>query len=202
MNKKFEKEILNLRPAWRLCGHYFCMMPVDLIVTGFTWDKSSGGIYLWRYACPLFDRSSISLTFGQRLDHPDDYLAVTKGGERAAAIEFMTRVERYEQEMSTLREPQEFLAYIESLSSFRNPWVRRGYAMTLLVLGRTAEAAAHIDRLLKHEPIDNLPHFREDMAEIAHMLAEDPASIIPRLHQRAADNRSALGLSSDGEERR
>ena len=93
------------------------MMPVDLIVTGFTWHKSSGGIYLWRYACPLFDESSISLTFGQRLDHPDDYLAVTKGGERAAAIEFITRVERYEQEMSTLREPQAFLAYIESLSA-------------------------------------------------------------------------------------
>lgn len=44
MNKKFEKEILNLRPEWRLCGHYFCMMPVDLIVTGFTWHKSSAGV--------------------------------------------------------------------------------------------------------------------------------------------------------------
>ena len=196
MNKKFEKEILKLRPAWRLCGRYFCMMPVDLIVTGFTWDKSRDGIYLWRYAHPLFDESSIASAFAQRLDHPDDYLAVTKGGERAAAFEFITRVERYEQEMSTLREPQEFLAYIESLSAFRNPWIRRGYAMTLLVLGRTAEATAHIDRLLKHEPIDNLPHFREDMADIARVLAEDPASIIPRLHKRASDNRSALGLAN------
>lgn len=76
----------------------------------------------------------------------------------------------------------------------------RGYAMTLLVLGRTAEAAAHIDRLLKHEPIDNLPHFREEMTDIARVLAEDPASIVPRLHKRASENRSALGL--EGEERR
>ena len=121
---------------------------------------------------------------------------MTKGGERAAAIEFITRIERHEQEMSTLREPQAFLAYIESLSAFRNPWIRRGYAMTLLVLGRTAEAAAHIGRLLTQEPIDNLPHFREEMAGIAHVLAEDPASIIPRLHKRASDNGSALGLAS------
>jgi hypothetical protein len=195
LNKKFEKEVLKLRPAWRGVAGYFCMMPVDLILCGFAWDRSSGGAYIWRYAFPLFDRARpVSLLFGQRLPYPEDFLSIVKGHEHAAASEFIARAARYEAEVSSLSEPAAFLTYVDSLGAFRNPWVRRGYALTLIVLGRTLDAAAQLEMLLRDASINNIPDFREDMTTIARELVVNPDSTRASLLKRAVDNRRALGL--------
>jgi hypothetical protein len=199
LKRKFGKEVLRLRPTWRAVPPcFFCMLPVELIACGFAWEKSRGGLFISRYAHPLFDRGpSLSLGLGQRLASPDDFLTVAPGNEQVAASDFIKRVASQESDVSRLQDPPEFLSYIESLNSFRNPWVRRAYAMTLIVLGRTAEAAAQVNVLLKNEPIDNLPEFRADMTLVANTLSENPSAMLSMLQKRAAENRRALGLELD-----
>jgi hypothetical protein len=200
LNKKFEREVLQLRPTWRAVPPcFFCMMPVDLIACGFAWEKSRGGMYVSRYAHPLFDRGpSISLGLGERLVYPQDFLPVEKGNERIAAADFIARVAAYESQVSRLKNPAALLDYIESMNSFRNPWVRRAYAMTLIILGRTRDAVNQIDVLLKNEPIDDLAEFRDEMTRVSQSLSDDPSAALSMLHKRAAENRRALGLEPDG----
>lgn len=170
------------------------MMPVDLIMCGFAWDPTRDGMYIVRYAFPLFESAPLSLNFGARLPYPGGFLPFASGGEQAAATEFVARITPFEKTTSSLSEPLEFARYVESLNSFRNPWVARGYALTLIVVGRTAQAAAMLDGISRSDDMDGIRGFRDDTVSIARALSDGPETILSTLRKRALDNRRSLGL--------
>jgi hypothetical protein len=195
MNKRFEKAVLGLRPTWHAVSrYYFCMSPANLVMCGFAWDRTQGGVYIWRFAHPLFETKPLTLSFGLRLPYPEDFLPIAQGGEEAAASEFVSRVAPHESATSRLSEPAEFLAHVEALNSFRNPWVTRGYALTLIMLGRMSDAAAQLDLLLGGNYGDGIPGFKEEVVGVARALSSDPGALVSVLRERAVENKRALGL--------
>jgi hypothetical protein len=151
-------------------------------------------MYIARYAFPLFESARLSLNFGTRLPYPGDFLPFARGGEQAAATEFVARIAPFEKTTSSLCEPLEFARYVESLNSFRNLWVARGYALTLIVVGRTAQAAALLEEILRSDGMDGVRGFRDDTVSIARALSDSPETILSTLRKRALESRHALGL--------
>lgn len=69
------------------------MLPVGRVLTGFAWERPPSGMYIWRYAFPTYDRrDSITLTLGDRLPHPYDFVDVASGLETELAAEFVRRI--------------------------------------------------------------------------------------------------------------
>lgn len=143
MNKKFIREVLRLLPTFAVAGrNFFYERPFQQILAGFAWETPRGRLYIWKYAFPIFeDFPGIHLSYGSRLPRPADSMPLERGNEVEMAAEFVRRIEPYREEISKLRDLGCFLEYIQSReAALDNPVIRRGYALTLIMAGRSGEA--------------------------------------------------------------
>jgi hypothetical protein len=112
----------------------------------------------------LYDRVDfIHLGFGDRLPHPHGFIP----GDHDDAAEFVRRIEPYEAATYAWRDLGGFLSLTESLQHVENPWIRRGRALTLVMLGRGREAELQLKVLAEAHGVGNLPHFREDLEQVS-----------------------------------
>ena len=148
MNKKFIAEVLKLAPELSVVDYYFYEEPVDHILCGFVAERPPSGAYFWKYAFPLYDRFKfLHLTFGNRLPPPDGYMTAGLANVKAVAAEFVRRIQPYRSEVASLAQLDRFAEYIETEIGLGNDIVRRGYALTLILLGRADEAASELRTL-------------------------------------------------------
>jgi len=163
LNKIFRAKVLSLRPQFAVTGSYFYYVPVGRVLCGFLLERVRGHAYVWRYAMPLYERMDIlNLNFGERLPEPEGSMWGFGTGADAA-VEFVRRIEPYERETLTWHDPDVLLRRYEHSPAMGNPWVRRSIAWTYILVGRLAEARAHLQALLSADGVDRYPHFIDDI---------------------------------------
>jgi hypothetical protein len=124
-------------------------------------------MYVWKYVFPMYDRrESITLTLGDRLPHPYDFMELMSGREIELAAEFVKRVALHESEVASLREPSSLAVHIQSNLPLANHWIRRAYALTLIVIGQRSEALEQLKLLLDDPHVARIPLFAATMNHI------------------------------------
>lgn len=163
--KRFDREVLKLRPDLRRTSGLYYKVPVGHVLCGYAFERTSGNAYASYYACPLYDHIDlIALTFGDRLPEPEGGLAFEQTDEKLLAQEFVQRISAYDPLLAKLSDPAGFAEFVARRPNiFGNPRVRRGYAMTLVMLGRADEAREHLQLLSRMSEVAQLAHFHEDV---------------------------------------
>ena len=149
MNKKFATAVRKLAPNMNVVDHYFFEPPVDHILRGFLCEKPSSAAYFWMFAFPLYDNFKfLHLGFAKRLPGTDGFLELERGGDKEIAIEFVNRMARYRDESMALGNLDRFAQFIECEIGLGNPGIRRGFALTLIMLGRSKKARKELEALI------------------------------------------------------
>jgi hypothetical protein len=196
LNKKFIAEVLKLVPEFSVVDHYFYETPVGHILYGFAAERPPSGAYFWRYVFPLYDRSQhLHLGFGDRLPPPDDFMEATRGSEKAVAAEFVRRILKYRSEQASLARLDRFAEYLETEVGLENPVTRRGYAVTLIMLGRADDAMNELKTLSSLDWVQRKP---ESISDISKLLGDLSAGIEVAQETLAGwelETKQRLGLS-------
>jgi hypothetical protein len=190
--KNFIPEVLRQAPELRQCEGFFYEPPVAHILCGFVCDRTPIGGRIYKYAVPLYDHlDELSLMFADELRGP--FFPLDSG--REAATEFLRRIKPYRGDAADLRYPENLLEYIEQRkAAFRNPWFRRGYALTLIMLGREGEAAVHLKLLLAEGIPPHYPHFEEDVQVLLRALSSGPEAAKEQLLEWENATKRRFGL--------
>lgn len=121
---------------------------------------------------------------------------VGRGNEKALSAEFVRRIQPYRSAVESLADPSNFAAYIETEIGLTNYIVRKGYAATLVMLGRRDDALSQLD-ILKN--MDSAKRDQKRMADIDMlfdnlMIGTDKARSI--LGEWERETKQLLGLTS------
>ena len=196
MDEKFIAEVLRLVPEFSVAGHYFYEPPVSHIIWGFLAERPPSGAYFWRYAFPLYDRSErLHLGFGDRLPHPDDFMEVRRGGEKATAAEFIRRIRKYRAEQASLAQLDRFGEYLERGIGLENPVIRRAYAVTLIMLNRADDAMKELKILSSSSWVQRRPELVSDLAKLTGDLSAGVGVAQQTLAEWEQETKQRLGLS-------
>lgn len=197
MNKTFERQVLKLRPSFRVSNGHFYITPVEHILCGFVYEKARGGSYVWRYALPLYDHVDfVHLTFGERLPPPAGNRTTENTLSANDAEGFIRWIGPVEASTSAWRDIRNFLCFAESRLYLANPWIQRGHAMTLIMLGRGAEAESELQALLKTPGTETIAHFRDDLIEILAALSRSVDDAQQCLLRWEAETKARLGIQA------
>ena len=176
MNRRFIAEVLKLAPDLSVVGHYFYMKPVDHIMGGFLCERPSTTAFFWKYAFPLYvPFNFLHLGFGDRLPRPEGIMPVKRGPGMAKEVakEFVKRIEPYKAEMrETTMSFDRFAACVEREIGLENRGILRGYAYTLLLMGREEEARAHLESIVGSEESKEFPKRYADVRIILNDLSK------------------------------
>jgi hypothetical protein len=195
MSAKVRKAILKIRPDLGDLDGYLYFRPVGHVLRGFLCETRPEGIFIVPYAFPLYTgENRIHLGYADQLPYPEDFIEVRKGSEAATAADFVSRLERHEGRIQDLQNLDNFLRYIEAGRSLQNPWIRRGYTMTLIMLGREAEARTHLQVLMSLEATANYPGFDTAIAQISAELDRGLSEARAKLQLWEAEAKSFFGL--------
>ena len=167
MNKRFIAEVLKLAPELAVVNQYFYEEPVEHILCGFVCEKPPSGAYFWKYAFPLYDRFKfLHLGFGNRLPLTDGFMEARRGNEKAIAAEFVRRIQPYRSEVASLAQLDRFAEYIETEIGLGNHIIRRGYALTLILLGRADDATNELKTLSSFYSVDRYQEVSKDVEKL------------------------------------
>jgi hypothetical protein len=175
LNRKFANEVVRLQPALGVVQRQFFLHPVERILTGFVYEQTPSAFYVSHYALPLYDRLEfLHIGFGDRL-------AVQQLGElwskkKLNADEFVRTVTPLIKVTKSWQDPATFASALMSPERLQNPWGRRAFALTQIVLGEADQATEQLQILLTCSEIDHLPNFRRDLSDVLEALS----SGIPR----------------------
>jgi len=163
MNKRrFVKEILQLLPTFAATrdGTYFYELPFEHVLAGFAWEVPRGYLYIWKYGFPLFEEfEGMHFGYGDRLPRPAGMISLAETRESEVASEFVQRIAPYRKAISKLRDLNNFLSYLESEPNrLENPVLRRGYALTFIMVGKDDEAVEQLKFYIRTE---DRPEFRQ-----------------------------------------
>ena len=183
MNARIVAQIRRVRPDLGVVDRFLYFQPVEKILCGFVYEQSREADFVWRYALPLYDKLPfLHLAFGDRI-RSWIKLESRAPGPREKVVRFLGVVDELETEVRGLRDPENFLRVAEQPERIKNPWVRRGAALTHIVIGNRDAAASHLLMLIEGGQIDKLANFREEISlvygnlmrgiEHARMLLED-----------------------------
>lgn len=195
MNKTFLAEVLKLAPEFSVVDHYFYEEPVGHILCGFLCERSPSGAYISSYAFPLYDRFRfLHLNFSDELPYPDGFMEAPRGREKELAAEFIRRIEPYKPEVASLASLEQFAKRLEARPSLKNPWTRRGYAVTLIMLHRRDEAMSELAALSALDYVKQTPDFDADITRLVNDLSEGIEVAKKTLEGWEAETRERLGL--------
>lgn len=170
--KRFEAKVLKLRPEFAVKDRYFYYRTTGPIVCGFVWERAPRMARARRFALPLYERVRfLNLSFSERLRSPND-LMVRFNSDAEEAEEFIHRITPYEEETRTWQNPETFLTHFEDARTLESPFVRRSIAWTYVLLGRPAEARAHLNLVLGVEGLESHPYFFEEVRSMLRVLDE------------------------------
>jgi hypothetical protein len=171
VSKKICKAIVNIRPDLGDLDGYFYFKPVGHVLAGFVCEARPDGTYIVPYLFPLYTgERELHLTFGEPLSYPESRVALAKDDERTTARLFVATMERHEARMRALQDLDAFAKYVESVKPLENPWIRRGYAFTLILLNRPAEAEIQLQMLRGLPGTANYPGFDVAIEQVAAQL--------------------------------
>lgn len=196
MSNKIRKAILGIRPDLGDLDGYLYFRPVGHVLCGFACEARPEGTRIVPYAFPLYSgEKELHLSFGDPLDYPEDLIESPKGGQTSAAREFVLRMERHEARIRALENLDDFAKYIEATKPLQNPWIRRGYALTLIMLGKAEEAEGQLQILRSQSATARYAGFDAAIAEISADLAHGIDAARARLDTWEAQVKEHLHLS-------
>jgi hypothetical protein len=143
--KTFVKEVLKRLPSFDVArGHFFFERPFEHVLAGFAWEKPPSGLYIWKFAFPIFDEADdLHLGYGERLPHGKIHTP-QKVQQQAVAETFVEYVAPYMEQVSELRSLDNFISYLGN-RTLRNPLTRRGYALSLILNGDDSGALEQLN---------------------------------------------------------
>ena len=195
MNKKFIDEVLRLAPEFSVVDVYFYEKPVGHILCGFVCEMPPSGACIWTYALPLYDRFEfLHLTFGGRLPPPDGFIDVKGLSDKEIAEKFVARIQPYRSEASSLANLDRFAAYIETECPLKSPTIRRGYALTLIMLDRVDEAMEQLTIVKSLSTVRENSEAERDLAALVTDLSAGIELAKKRLEGWELETKRALGL--------
>lgn len=174
-NKKFIREVLQLNPMLSCVDGFFYFNGYDHILSGFVCENASGGLYVWKYAYPLFDKLNyLHLNYGERLKHPDGFIDYSKISKADAASEFTKRIAKYTEEVLELRDLENFILYVErSPHILGNPNIRKCYAFSLILSDRYAEAEKQLSKVLESETSKTNKQMYDECAKLIKLIGDN-----------------------------
>lgn len=191
-NKKFTREILRLLPGFKgVERNFFYETPFKHILAGFAWDRPGIYVYVLKYAYPLYEGVDfLHFGYGGRLPKSESAIPIVKGEEQTMAEEFVRRITPYREEISQLRDLNNFLSYIESRQkALENPSIRRGLALTLLMAGQKGQAIEQLEQCL---PDPSKPEFEANIREWIEAIRDGSAT--EKLHASEECAKRRLGI--------
>ena len=170
MNKKFANAVVRLQPALGVVQRQFFLHPVERILTGFVYEQSPSAFYVSHYALPLYDRLEIlHIGFGDRLTAQQ--LGNVWSKRLLTAEEFVQSITPLLEVTQSWQEPAVFASALMRPERLQNPWGRRAFALTQIVLGEADQATEQLRILLEGSEIDHLPNFRRDIGDVFEALS-------------------------------
>lgn len=195
MSKKIRKAILGIRPDLGDLDGYLYFRPIGHVLCGFVCEGRPEGTRIVPYAFPLYSgEKRLHLSYAEPLDYPED-LIESSTGDANTAREFVLRMERHEARIRALENLDDFARYIETTKPLENPWIRRGYAVTLIMLGRAEEAEHQLQILRGQSVTARYAGFDAAIAEISADLAHGIDAARARLDTWEAQMKAQLHLS-------
>ena len=196
MSRKIQEAILRIRPDLGALEGYFYFRPVDHVLCGFVCETRPNGAHIVPYLFPLYSgEKQLHLTFGEPLAYPEDLVGPPKGGEAGTARKFVATMERHEARIRALQDLATFAAYLGSEKPLENPWIRRAYALTLILLDRATEAETELQMLRGRAETARYPGFDAAISRISADLARGVEAAKARLDAWEAEARAHFRLS-------
>lgn len=194
--KKFADVVLKALPNLVLVDGYFVEIPILHIACGFSYERPPSGTYIWRFVFPLYYRTDkLGLMFSDRLPRPHGHIPGSRWNDSELAAEFVRRVEPFREVVRALGTLIGFKHYLEESGALRSPFIRRGYALTLIMLGEVEEATQHLKVLRSVTGIERgHPNFHSENDEVLRCLSNGLESAQTLLLQWEAETRQRLGL--------
>jgi hypothetical protein len=198
MSKAFRNAVSKKWPDMIYIERRFVQTPISHVATGFCIERPPSGAYLWRFLFPLYVPSeSLHLTFSNRLPRPNGFISLP--GQRSAqelADEFLTRIAPHREAVRSLSNLENFKSYLETDSSLKSPFIREGYAMTLVMLGKGDEAMESL-QMLSSDPIlcRELPDLIGNVDRVIEALSVSVGNARELLTRWEAQARMRIGVS-------
>lgn len=147
-----QKALLKNMPRFRANGPYIYESSYCHIVGGFLLERGSGGIYVWRFALPLYDGDLVPhLTYGERLSGSDGFIESSFLVDRPQVISRIRGIfERNEARVLESTTLGGFLSIISG-SSAENLYCIFAASCTLFMLDDAVEAARLLEYLAKSD---------------------------------------------------
>lgn len=167
MNKTLINHIIRIQPQLQAVRNYLYAPPVDHVLCGFLCENAPSGLYIWKYAFPLFDRAGfLHLSYGQRLPMPDGFLSRSKKGPRLLASEICNRIQRHYSAVMALKDLTQFARYLESEVGLGHPLVHLSYASTLVLTGQLDEAMSHLTIIQQSKAMNGMRNLLADVRDM------------------------------------
>lgn len=196
MSKRIQTAILSIRPDLGALDGYFYFRPVGHILCGFACETRPTGTHIVPYLFPLYSgEKQLHLTYGEPLAYPEDLVGPSKGGEASTARQFVATLDRHEARIRALQDPATFAMYLESQKPLENPWIRRAYALTLILLGRVTEAEAQLQILSGRAETARYPGFNAAISRISADLVQGVDAAKARLDAWEAEAKAHFRLT-------
>jgi hypothetical protein len=196
MNKRFVRKVVSLAPYLSPLGkNYFHFSPVDHVLCGFAIERPPSGVYVWKFALPLYDRYvGMHLNYSDRLPYPDDYIDVRRCGNDSLAQEFVRRIEQYRIDAMSLCQLSRFAIYVKNTIGLQNYEIRRGYALTLIMLDRIDDAVRELQDLCRSGQVEYDIDFCREIRSLRDGLLGDPCRVKETLDAWERDTRRNIGV--------
>ena len=195
--RKFASVVLKELPNLVYLDGYFMETPISHVACGFAYERPPSGTYIWKFVFPLYYRGNkLGLTFSDRLPPPQGYISGSRWNDTELATEFIRRIEPRREEVRDLGTLDGFKRYLERSGTLRSPFARRGYALTLIMLGETEKAMHHLEILSGVTGLERGdPNFHSENQDVLRCLSNSLESAQTLLLQWEAETRQRLGLT-------
>jgi hypothetical protein len=165
-------------------------------LVGYFVEQTPSAVYGGTFGLPLYDRvDHIHVTFRDRWVLSETPVEKRSAPQSALAQRLLEKIEIADAALVVQGDPLQFSNALRS-KDFRNPWVRRAYAFTQIILGNTEEALLHLSQLAAMTTIARYPHFLEDVGLILKLLHQDSGTAITQLRSWETSTREQLGVDT------
>lgn len=192
--KKFIKRVLESNSELSSIDTYFYLKPVEHVLSGFMFEVTPNGGYVYRFNFPLFDKFDyLTLLYSHRLSGGDSYIDFDTVVEENVAVEFLKRISGHFDDAHRCLTLEGFCHYMEACE----PLLKHGHA--LMVLGYAYVLRDHPDKaeILLNSALDKLRgRFLRDCQENIDILRKDHSCLKKILLDREKEMASSIGLKS------
>lgn len=148
-------------------GSFFYYTSFAHVISGFAFDRSGEGVYLWKYGLPICDRVEfLHLGFGDRLLGKHSYISFSDLSPGEIIREIEKRILPYSEFTRNLMDCNYFYQYLLTCHDGEDKYVRRSLSVLAAFLDLPEEFDQHLRWLLSNSERKCDDIFYHDIREI------------------------------------